>query len=634
MSERQPYNYEFGDFRVDAGKRILVSRDGEAIPLTPKVFDTLLYLVEHHGTVLDKDELMQAIWPHTVVEENNLNQTISALRRVLGESRGENRYITTVPGRGYCFVADVKKAAAVESVAERNSPSAVTQLPQRADHHKSRSLLILLVVLLGFAVYYLWPLTKTAVSKAPDTSTPTNSTTLVSIAVLPFKPLVADHRDESLEMGMADTLIVRLSNLSELTVRPVSSVRKFSGLEQDALAAGRELGVESVLDGQIQRWGDRIRVTARLISVSNGKQLWAGQFDEKFTDIFTLQDLISEKVTSALALKLTGEEQRRLTKHYTENAQAYQMYMFGRFYRNKRTENGSKMAIEYFEDAIANDPNYALAYSGLSESYVGLAVFGAMSPKDAFPKARDAALKALEIDDRIAESHVAVAHFKAQSDHDWSGAEREYQRAIELNPGYADAHRLYAILLMEAGREDEAFAKIKRALEIDPTSVLYNATLGFLHYWARRYDQAIEQLGKTIDMESGHWLAHYWLAQVYAQKGRYSEALSEAQKAWDLSDDSGSSWVLGYVYAVAGRRAEAQQQINELLKLSKQRYVPPYDIAQIYAGLGDKDQAFAWLEKADEDRSRGMDYLNLNPAFDTLRSDARFLALTKRIGSE
>jgi tetratricopeptide (TPR) repeat protein len=243
-------------------------------------------------------------------------------------------------------------------------------------------------------------------------------------------------------------------------------------------------------------------------------------------------------------------------------------------------------------------------------------------------------LKALEIDDRIAESHVAVAHFKAQSDRDWSGAEREYQTAIELNPGYADAHRLYAILLMEAGREDEAFAKIKRALEIDPTSVLYNATLGFLHYWARRYDQAIEQLRKTIDMESGHWLAHYWLAQVYAQKGLYREALSEAQKARDLSDDSGSSWVLGYVYAVAGRRAEAQQQINKLLKLSKQRYVPPYDIAQIYAGLGDKDQAFAWLEKADEDRSRGMDYLNINPAFDTLRPDARFPALTKRIGRE
>ena len=247
-----------------------------------------------------------------------------------------------------------------------------------------------------------------------------------SLAVLPFKPLVADHRDESLEMGMADTLIFRLSNLRDVTVRPISSVRKFSGLEQDPVAAGRELGVESVLDGQIQRWGDRIRVTARLIGVGDGKQLWAGQFDEKFTDVFTVQDLISEKVISALALKLTGEEQRRLTKHYTENAEAYQLYLNGRFYWEKRTPEGLKRAIEYFEQAIERDPNYALAYAGLADSYALLGVFH-LPPKEAFPKAKEAALNALRIDDRLAEAHAALGHIKVQYEYDWAGAEKEYQ---------------------------------------------------------------------------------------------------------------------------------------------------------------------------------------------------------------
>jgi serine/threonine-protein kinase len=243
-------------------------------------------------------------------------------------------------------------------------------------------------------------------------------------------------------------------------------------------------------------------------------------------------------------------------------------------------------------------------------------------------------VRALEIDDGIAESHVALAHFKAELDRDRSGAEREYQRAIELNPGYTDAYRLYAILLMGAGREEEAYARMNHALTTDPTSVIYNYTLGILLYWARRHDQAVQQLQKTIDLEPSHWVAHYWLAQVYAQMGMYDQAIFEAQKARDLSGDVGSSWVLGYAYAQAGRNAEARQQINELLRLSKQRYVSPYDIAQIYAGLGDKDQAMAWLEKANEDWARGIHYLNVNPIFDTLRPDERFAALTKRMGRE
>lgn len=635
MDGAQSHVYEFGDFRIDPARRLLMRRDGRRITLTPKAYDTLLYLVEHPGTVLDKDELMRAIWPHTVVEENNLTQSMSALRRALGEIRGENRFITTVPGRGYRFGAEVKKAIAVRP----NLPTVANGSVHQTDNHQNRTLRLLLgaagIAGLALAVFYFWLVNRSAVSAIPGDRKPVSSTIPArSIAVLPFKPLVAGQRDESLEMGMADTLIVRLSNLRKLTVRPFSSVRRFSGLEQDAQAAGRELGVEAVLEGQIQRWGDRMRVTARLIGSADGKQLWANQFDEQFTHIFTVQDSIAERVTSALALELTGEEQKQLAKHHTESPEAYQMYIYGRFYRNKRTEEGSRMAIEYFEAAIARDPNYALAYSGLSEGYIGLSVFGALSPKDAFPKAQAAALKALEIDDQIAESHVALAHYKAQAEHDWSGSERAYQRAIELNPSYADAYRLYAILLMESGREDAAFERINRAQEIEPISIPFNATLGFLYYWARRYDSAVEQLQKTIDLEEGHWLPRYWLAQVYAQKGLHAEALREAQKARSLSGDIGAAWVLGYVYAVSGKRSEALQEIKELLRLSKQRYVSPYDIAQIYAGLGEKDRSVEWLEKAYGDRSRGMDYLAVNPIFDRLRSDARFAALIRRLGRE
>ena len=634
MNDPQSYIFEFGNFRVDAAKRLLVSRDGEAIPLTPKVFDTLLYLVEHHGTVLDKDEMMQAIWPHTVVEENNLNQSISVLRRALGESRGENRYITTVPGRGYCFVADVKKAAPPEPVAERESSNAASQPYQRSDSRKSGLPLILLagigIVGLGFAVYYLWPARTTTVSTAPAGSTPTDSTAQVrSIAVLPFKPLVADHRDESLEMGMADSLIVRLSNLREVRVRPISSVRGFSGLEQDPVAAGREMGVESVLDGQIQRWGDRIRVTARLISAGDGRQLWAEQFDEKFTDVFTVQDLISEKVVSALALRLTGDEQKLLTKHHTENAEAYQLYINGRYYWEQRTEEGLKRAIEYFEEAIEKDRNYALAYAGLADSYALLGVFH-WPPKEAFPKAKKAAENALRIDDRLAAAHTALGHIKVQYEYDWAGAEREYQRAIELNPNYANAHLFYAIYLAMMGRFDEGLAEIRRAQELEPISLFIHANVGAILNAARRYDEAINQAKSVLEMNPNLDHARFMLGVAYLHKGMYEQAIAELHKL--TTPPYSYSGELGQAYALSGRRSEALKEIDRLQEMSKQRYVAAYSVALVYAGLGDKDKALEWLEKAYEDRSTRLVSIKINPRLDDLRSEPRFTALIRRMG--
>ncbi len=634
MNKLLPSTYEFGDFRIDAARRLLLSRKGESIPLTPKVFDTLLYLVEHHGQVRDKDEMMQAIWPDTIVEENNLNQSISALRRALGESRGENRYIATVPGRGYRFVAAVKKAAASEPMDESESGKTASQAYQSIDSPKNNLRLILLagtiIVGLGSAAYFLWPARKT--TTAPSGPTPIRSASQVrSIAVLPCKPLVTESRDESLEMGMADTLIVRLSNLREIKVRPISSVRRFSGLDQDPMAAGRELGVESVLDSQIQRWGDRIRVTARLISVRDGRQLWAEQFDEKFTDVFSVQDSISEKVVSALALTLTGDEQRRLTKHYTENADSYQLYINGRFYWEKRTEEGLKKAMEYFGQAIEKDPKYALAYAGLADTYALLGVLH-WPPKEAFPKSKAAALKALQIDELLAEAHAALGHIKVQHDYDWRGAEREYQQAIELNPNYANTRLFYALYLTMMGRFDSGLAEIRRAQELEPSSLFIHLNVGHILYQARRYDEAVDQLKRVLEINPSIDLARSLLGRAYLQKGMHEQAIAEFQKLtlppYSYSGDLGQS------YALAGRRKEALKEIANLRELSRQRYVAPYTLALIYASLGDKDDALNWLEKGYEDRSTLLVWIRVDARLDNLRSEPRFKAVVKRMGLE
>ena len=417
MNEPKTHIYEFGDFRIDVGRRLLLLRsDGESVPLTPKVFDTLLYLVEHSGAVLDKDALMAAIWPDIVVEENNLSQNIYTLRRVLGESRGEHRYIMTVPGRGYRFVADVRtdtngdnpegtegsQLKPDEKPAVETNGEAASHLNQRAGKQNRRVLLALLVGIiiigLGIAVFYSW---RTRTQPVPVTP-------VKIVAVLPFKPLVAENRNEALELGMADTLIARLSNSEKIVVRPITSVRGYGGLEQDSLAAGRELGVDSVLDGSIHIWGDRIRISARLVSVGDGKQLWAGQFDENFTDIFAVQDSISERVAAALIPQLDGAERQRLTKHDTENIEAYQLYLKGRYHAAKLTLPETNKAVSYYQQAIEIDPGYALAYARLANAYRNPTLTSDVPSSEAMPKAKAAALKAIEIDETLPEAHIAL----------------------------------------------------------------------------------------------------------------------------------------------------------------------------------------------------------------------------------
>jgi len=459
------------------------------------------------------------------------------------------------------------------------------------------------------------------------------SVTEKTIAVLPFKPLVPENRDQVLELGMADSLIAKLSNIREIIVRSLNSVRKYGSLEQDPLSAGRELEVNSVLEGNVQKSGDRIRVSARLINVADGSSLWSNTFDEKFTDVFAVQDAISQKVADALALRLSGEENKRVTRRYTDNVEAYQLYLTGRYHWNKLTPPEITKSIEFFKQAIDRDPTYALAYFGLAEAYRSSAPTSDVPPKDVLPQAKAAAAKALEIDESLAEPHVTLAFIYNWFDWDWAGSEREAKRAIELNPNLGLAHIAYAQLLSHLGRHEEAITEGVRARELDPLSLIINTLNGSNLYQARRYDEADASLRKTLEMDPNFWIAHLFLGKTYLSKKEYPEAIAEFTKAREISGgNSEAISMAGCVWAIAGDAAKARAVLNELKALANERYVPSTNLAALYCALGEKDEAIAWLDKAYEDRDIRLNRLKVEPKWDSIRSDPRFVAIVKRMG--
>ncbi|HXG64681.1 MAG TPA: tetratricopeptide repeat protein [Blastocatellia bacterium] len=635
MTVRATHVYEFGPFRLDAIERVLL-REGQPVPLTPKAFATLLMLVQHSGHIVEKDDLMQAVWPDTFVEEVSLARNVSVLRKTLGESDSGQPYIETIPKRGYRFAASVREwqgepaaQTAIRPIAGEeqegraasaaaSSDTGLYTAPQtRRAARRPVIALAVAVTALVFPAYYL-------LSEFPQPSS-----AVTSIAVLPFKPLLADNRNELLELGMTDTLINRLSNIGQVVVRPTSAVRKYLKNETDPITAGRELGVEFVLDGSIQRSADRIRATVRLVSARDGATRWAGQFDEKFTDIFAVQDSISEQVAEALAVTLTGQERELLTKHHTDSAEAYHLYLTGRYYLSQFTEEGAKKALEFFNKAIAADPNYALAYAGLAEVYTRVA--GAyVAPVEAMPKARQAAQRALELDERLAEAHRAMALVHWCAEWNWPEAERELRRALELNPSYTTAYVDYARFLARQERFEEAIAQVRRAQEIDPHSVYLTSEMGRTLHNARRYDQAIAEYRKALELDPQFAPARRGLGRALWQKGMQKEAIAEMEKAMELNRDFAPE--LGYLYAAAGRRGEALKILKALEELAGKKYVPPVFIAKIYAGLGEKEPAFAYLQKGYEDHSDHITILRIEAEFDGLRSDSRFTDLLRRVG--
>jgi serine/threonine protein kinase/tetratricopeptide (TPR) repeat protein len=466
---------------------------------------------------------------------------------------------------------------------------------------------------------------------------PRNSEVAIeSIAVLPFQNRSSEPDTEYLSDGLAESLIYRLSQLPNLKVSPTSSVFSYKNKEIDPVMVGNKLGVNAVLSGRIVQRGENLTISAELVDVRQNKLLWGEHYERKMSEVLQTQREIAREIVDKLKLRVTGDE-KGLTKNYTENNEAYQLYMKGRFYWNKRTPYALHKSVEFYEQAIQRDPNFALAYAGLADTYSllgGPEAGGDMPPSETLPKAKAAALKSIELDGSLAESHVSLGHVSYFYDRDWVKAEKEFKRAIALNPNYPVAHHWYAIFLSTIpGRTPEALTEIRRALELDPTSLVINSWYGRILGVAGQLDQAVEQLRKTVELDQNFNLAHYRLGQAYAEKQMYNEAIDEFNKLLNLPDGRPSGLMgLAHAYALAGRRGEAQKTLNELLELSKHEYVSPGQIGIIYIALGEKDKAFEYLEEANKVYDLNLMRMKVERRFEPLRSDPRFDDLVKRIG--
>lgn len=592
MQTQAPEKYQFEEFQLDVLRRRLL-RYEMPLTLNPKAFDMLLVLVKNCGNLLSKEDLFEMVWEDQIVEESNLTVNMSQIRKALGEKANQPRFITTVSGQGYRFLANVREIFAEDGLAIQENSHLKTQ--PKSDFH--------------------------------------------TLAVLPFKTLGNSEENQYLALGMADALITKLSNLRQLRVRPTSAVIKFGGIEQNPLAAGRELHVESVIEGSIWQINERLRVTVQLVNIQDESTVWAEKYDESFTDIFAIQDSISERVTSALEVKLSRNEQTQMNKRETENLTAYQLFTRALFYMHRYTPQDTKQAIPYLEKAIEVDPNYALAYAFLIGCYLQLATFNVAPTAELAEKSRLLVEKVSEIDDTLPAANYAKAFVYMYFDWDFERAQKSFRHAIKLNPNDALANKHYSYYLFVVGRFDEAIAQAKLAFELDPQTPDVIANVANNYYYARRYDEAIEWHRKALEIEPQFEMSLVALATIYANKGMTAEACSMVDKMVDkmipfAQSEPSFVAVQGYIYAVSNKIAESKKCLQKLKELSTERYVSAYEIAAIYAGLKDLDEAFSQLEKAVQERSIGLLYLIADPRFDYLHSDLRFDALLKRIGFE
>lgn len=615
----------FGAFELDlrAGE---LHRNGAKLRLQEQPFQILRVLLEKPGEVVSREELRKRIWPgDTFVDfDHGLYTAITKLRETLHDSSEHPRFIETLPRRGYRFVAPVREVEAATASAEA-APSGWTRLRRSLPSRGRRAWLIILTsgvsVAAVLAVFLFRSLHERQVSRLQK---------IQSLAVLPLENLAHDPEQEYFAEGMTDELITALAQISALRVISRGSVMQYKEKREPTPQIARELNVDALVEGTVSRSGDRVRITAQLIDARTDRHLWAQTYERDLRDVLSLQDEVAQTIASEIEIKLTPREQERLNSVQPVNIEANDLYLKGRYFWNERTGEGLKKGLEYFQKANEVDPNYPLGYAGLADAYLVSAYRRYLAPQEGYPKARAAALKALELDDRLAEAHTSLAAITGLYDHDWQGAEREFKRAVELNPSYANAHHWHALNLDEMGRLDESVAEINRALELDPLSMIINANAAFLLYHARRYDQAIEQLRKASEIDPESRRDGTLLGMVYEQKGMYREAIVELQKCVGSSEvDPFSLGALGHVYAVAGERNKAVKIVEQLKALSKQRRVDPRAMAEVYVGLGDKDQTIAWLEEVYREGSYG---LRADPRFDGLRSDPRLQALLARVG--
>ena len=665
--------FAFGDFVLERSQQRVLRRDGSTLNLTPRLFSALLLLVEHAGELLDKDSLMLALWPGLVVEENNLSQVVSGLRRALGDDSQGSRYIQTVPRRGFRFVAAVQAlpAPAVRPADETPVPAPlavappvpappaivppalplpvpeqpVLELPGPAlsagpAPRKLRRRLGLglgltagaAAVGLGGAGWWFWRGAPAPAAVAPGTT----------LAVLPFRPLTAEGRDELLELGMADALIGRLSTVPGLVVRSISSVLRFGGAEQDPLRAARDLEVQWLVDGSLQRRGDRLRVTARLLWAADGSAAWSGSFDEKFTSVFELQDLISSRVLGVLAPKLQarsavpGEPSAAAMPLTalggTRNTDAYQLYLAAFSHAQSLRPDGLIKSRELFNRAIALDPGYALAYVGLAESHRRRLYATDAVPAEVFDPADAAIRRALALAPGLAEAHAGNGFKRYWYDFDWAGAESEFRRALASNPNVVFAQLGLAMLMLTQDRPAQGFVHLRRARELDPLSPLLNALEASYLLDAGRIDEARARLDRAFDVAPNFWVSYLVQALMHQARKQPDEGIAALRRAVELAQAStGPLSLLGMHLARLGQAEEARAILGRLLALEKTRYVPPTALAAVQAALGEPGPALDSLDKALAVRDQRLIFLKDDPRWVGLRQQPRFQALMRKL---
>ena len=633
---KEPRFYEFDQFRLDAKQRILW-RDGQMLVLPPKVFDTLHSLVRRRGEIVEREELLSEVWGQTFVEEGNLSVNISHLRKVLGKD-----LIETIPRRGYRLTASIStmwdEALPISepdlSQVEGTVPGSELSFPKQegafidsyhgANRNRFRLVLVgITILLVGALAVIAWRTGPAYFSRKSDSRPAANS-----IAVLPFQNLSGDQSTDYLSDGLSESLINKLSSLPKLKVIAQAYSLRYKGKEIDPAEVGRTLNVEALLTGRVAQRGDDLVINVELIDARDRTQVWGEQYNRKFADILAVQADIVRQVTERLRLKLSGEDIKQLASRYPESPEAYQAYLKGRFFMLKWTPEGFKKAVEYFNEAITRDPKFSLAYLGLSYCYYA---GNWQEPfRESFQKGRTYAQKALEIDPTLAGGHTALGVIAVWLDNDGATAEAEFKRAIELDPAYAPAHVWYGFLLMTQRRFDQSISEAKQADELEPLNNLDG--VGVYLFYAHRYEEAEQTLRSAIEFQPNGWFAHLFMGRLYEMKGDLPAAIAELESTARMNGVPPEVWsALGYAYARAGRKKEAIKIIDELKEQSKHLYVPAYSYAVVYAGLGDKDKAFAYLEK---EYSEGAYYLCLykvDPEIDNLRGDPRFAALLRRM---
>jgi TolB-like protein/DNA-binding winged helix-turn-helix (wHTH) protein/Tfp pilus assembly protein PilF len=617
--------YEFGAFRFSPSERILL-RDDQRVLLAPKGLETLLVLLENRGHIVGKDELLKRVWPGTFVEEHTVAQTVFTLRKALENTPEGQPFIETIPRLGYRFVAPVTEVNQVVS-------ETATGTAARNSAQQSRRLQISLVavgVVLGLVVAgsFLVP----RLSRRDDP--PARKIMLV---VLAFENLSGDPQQEYLSSGLTEELITQLGSLDpgRLGVIARTSAMQYKGSHKDVRQISQELGVDYVLEGSVRREGERVRITAQLIQVKDQTHLWAKEYDRSLKDILGLESEVAGEVAREIRLRLTPAESARLAATHPVDPEAYEMYLKGRYFWNKRNEAAYLKAIDYFDQAIARDPQYARAYSGLADAYALLGSWpnAEMPRRVAMPRAKEAALTALKLDDSLAEAHASLAFVEMHYEWNWKESEQEFRRAVELNPNYATAHQWFAYWLMAQGRREDSIAENELARKADPLSIIIRTDAVDLLCAAGRFDEAIQKAHEAMDLDPDFRLAHFFLGLAYSGKQMYPEALAEYQKG--VAMDSKDEWALsglGWVYALMNDRTNAEKIIRRLRQNARERPDLALEIAIIYSALDEKDEAFAWLEKAYQNRDGGLMLVNTYWYFEQIRSDPRYAQFVRKIG--